>query len=58
MPLLLQRYARFIDSVIYLGVGMENRELKQQTKKSKHQQGQLEAYARSKATALQNGEGR
>ncbi len=44
---------------------MENKNLKEKTeksnskgRKSKRPKEQLEAYARSKATALQNGEGR
>jgi hypothetical protein len=63
MPLLLQRHTLFIDSVIYLGVDMENRKLTQEMKKtsskgrkSKCLEEQLEAYAKSTARAFQNGE--
>ncbi|MCH7775288.1 MAG: hypothetical protein IH878_01930 [Gemmatimonadetes bacterium] len=65
MPLLLQRYARFINSVIYLGAEMENRKLNARTEKSnskgsksQRKEEQFAAYAKSTASALQNGEGR
>ncbi len=43
MPLLLQRYARFTDSVIYLGADMENKKLKKEATKlnSKHNERRL-----------------
>ncbi len=65
MPLLLQRQAHFIDSVIYLGVDMANKKLKQTTtksnskgSKSQRKEEQFAAYAKSTARAFQNGEGR
>ncbi len=61
----MQRYAQFADIVIYLGTDMEIKKLKKKTEKSnskgsklERQEEQLEAYARSTASAFQNGEGR
>jgi hypothetical protein len=55
----------FKGSVIYLGVDMANKKSKKKTtksnskgSKSQRKEEQFAAYARSKASALQNGEGR
>ena len=65
MPLLLQRYAHFIDSVIYLGVDMENRKLNKKTmklnskgSKSQRKEEQVGAYEKGTVRQFQNGERR
>ncbi len=61
----MQRYARFIDSVIYLGADMENKKLKKKATKSNskgskspRKEQQSAVYAKSTARAFQNGEGK